>query len=50
MLEVARRTDREAELNPDDELRVWYVAVTRAKERLTLVEPQSTQSLRCKWL
>jgi len=50
MLEVARLTDRECDVRPDDELRVWYVAVTRAKERLTLVEPQSRNSLRCRWL
>ena len=50
MLEVARLTDRECDYKPDDELRVWYVAVTRAKERLTLVEPQSRNTLRCRWL
>lgn len=35
--EMANRTAREMEYNPDDELRVWYVAVTRAREHLTLV-------------
>jgi DNA helicase-2/ATP-dependent DNA helicase PcrA len=50
MLEVARLTDKESVRKPDDELRVWYVAVTRAKERLTLVEPQLRNSLRCRWL
>lgn len=48
MLETARRTDREAERKPDDELRTWYVAATRARRRLTLVS--SPTQLRCKWL
>ncbi len=37
--DMAGRTKREAERNPDDEARVWYVAVTRAKRQLTIVEP-----------
>lgn len=36
--EAAKRSHFEMERNPDEELRVWYVGVTRAKERLTLVE------------
>ena len=46
--EVARRTAREAEVNPDAERRVFYVAVTRAKEKLTIVEAQAPQE--CSWL
>jgi DNA helicase-2/ATP-dependent DNA helicase PcrA len=37
MTEMARRTYREMEVSPDDERRVWYVAVTRARERLSVV-------------
>lgn len=36
-------TDQGAEVSPDDEHRVFYVAVTRAKKTLTLVEPQGIQ-------
>lgn len=46
--EVARRTAKEADINPDAERRVQYVAVTRAKEKLTIVEAQGPLS--CKWL
>lgn len=46
--EMARRTFREMEINPDDERRVWYVAVTRAREKLTLVEGSTSQE--CPWL
>lgn len=46
--EMARRSHNEMMLNPDDELRVWYVAVTRARERLTLVASQTAQE--CPWL
>ena len=41
--DMAWRSWREYEQNPDDEARVWYVAITRAKERLTLVESNSPQ-------
>lgn len=37
--DMADRTWQEAYTNPDDEARVWYVAVTRAKSRLTIVAP-----------
>jgi superfamily I DNA/RNA helicase len=46
--DMAWRTHREMELNPDDEVRVWYVAVTRAKRRLTIVESQTPQE--CPWI
>lgn len=41
MKEMARRTFKEIETNEEDERRVWYVAVTRARERLSIVESQS---------
>lgn len=41
--DMAARTLKEAERNPDDEARVWYVAVTRAKRKLTIVEPATTK-------
>lgn len=47
--EVAKRSHREAEMNPDSELRVWYVGVTRAREKLTLVTPSAAE-WRCQWL
>lgn len=46
MTEMARRTFREAEYAPEDEARVWYVGVTRAKERLTIVGAQTQQFYR----
>lgn len=48
MTEMAWRTYREMELVPDDEARVWYVAVTRAKERLSIIE--STTPRACPWV
>ena len=38
LTDVSARTAREAERLPDQETRVWYVAVTRAKEKLTIVD------------
>ena len=46
--EMARRTYREMDANPDAERRVWYVAATRARSKLTLVDAQSPQE--CRWL
>ena len=46
--DMAKRTHREMEQLVDDEVRVWYVAVTRAKRRLTIVESQTAQE--CPWL
>jgi DNA helicase II / ATP-dependent DNA helicase PcrA len=40
--DMAFRTMVEYQENPDDEHRVWYVAVTRAKERLHIISPQSS--------
>jgi DNA helicase-2/ATP-dependent DNA helicase PcrA len=41
MTDMAQRTYREMEVSPDDEARVWYVAVTRAREKLFIVSPQT---------
>ena len=41
--DMAARTMQEARKNPDDECRVWYVAVTRAREKLHIVAPQTTR-------
>ena len=51
MREMARRTHDEMLASADgedDERRVWYVAVTRARERLTVVEP--TRAEACPWV
>jgi DNA helicase-2/ATP-dependent DNA helicase PcrA len=48
MTEMAWRTAREAEQNPDDERRVWYVGVTRARQRLTIVSSQTQNE--CQWV
>lgn len=39
--DMAMRTHLEMLANPDDESRVWYVAVTRAKENLYIIQPQT---------
>ena len=39
--DMAHRTYHEYEKSPDDEWRVWYVAVTRAKENLFIISPQT---------
>lgn len=39
--DMAARTFREFERDPDDEARVWYVAVTRAKKTLHILQPIS---------
>lgn len=41
MTDMAHRTHREMEAAEDDEHRVWYVAVTRARERLFVIQPQT---------
>ena len=48
MTEMARRTYKEMEENPEDEARVWYVGVTRAKKQLTLVTADTPQY--CPWI
>lgn len=42
--DMAIRTFNEYQGNPDDEHRVWYVAVTRAKQRLYIMQPQTIRS------
>jgi superfamily I DNA/RNA helicase len=39
--DVAWRTYREGQDLPEDEARVWYVAATRARQKLTIVAPQT---------
>lgn len=48
MTEMARRTFREMDKNEEDEMRVWFVAVTRAREKLTVVASQTPQE--CPWI
>jgi DNA helicase-2/ATP-dependent DNA helicase PcrA len=48
MKEMAKRTHEEMYLNPDDERRVFYVGITRARERLTLVSSDTKRE--CPWL
>lgn len=43
-LDMAERTFRESQDNPDDEHRVWYVAVTRARERLIILSPKTNRA------
>jgi DNA helicase II / ATP-dependent DNA helicase PcrA len=49
LTEMARRTYHEARLDPDAERRVWYVAATRAKEKLSVVDNRRAP-FRCQWL
>lgn len=42
--DMANRTYDEMHERPEDEARVWYVAVTRAKSKLTIVAPQSNMA------
>ena len=44
--DMAARTHREALRMPEDEARVWYVAATRAKHRLTVVRPMTDRHYR----
>lgn len=41
--DMAVRTYEEARRNPEDECRVWYVAVTRAREKLHIVAPRTSR-------
>jgi DNA helicase-2/ATP-dependent DNA helicase PcrA len=43
--DMAMRTWNEYQENPDDEWRVWYVAVTRAKENLFILQAQTNMSI-----
>lgn len=42
--DMAARTYEEMLRNEDDEARVWYVATTRAKEKLTIVAPKTKRN------
>jgi DNA helicase-2/ATP-dependent DNA helicase PcrA len=39
--DMAYRTYKEFQQNPDDEARVWYVGITRARENLYIVYPKT---------
>ena len=41
LTDIAPRTYREMHSLPDDEIRVFYVAVTRAKKSLHIVQPNT---------
>lgn len=41
LTEIAKRTYQETYDNPESEARVWYVAATRAKQKLTIVAPRT---------
>lgn len=43
LTDMAARTYLEAQRAPDDEARVWYVAVTRARQKLHIVAPRTTR-------
>lgn len=43
LTDMASRTFREAQENPEDEARVWYVAVTRTRQRLSIVAPATSR-------
>lgn len=44
LTDMAQRTHFEAQKWPEDEARVWYVAVTRARQNLHIVAPKSLRS------
>jgi DNA helicase-2/ATP-dependent DNA helicase PcrA len=46
LTDMAERTFLEAQRNPDDESRVWYVACTRAREELDIIAPRTTRFYR----
>ena len=48
MTEMAQRTYREMMDNPEDERRVWYVGVTRAKKQITVVGSETARF--CPWV
>lgn len=41
MSDISRAVDSQLDMDPDSEHRVFYVAVTRAKEKLIIVQPQT---------
>lgn len=44
--DLSTRTHREFYTQPDDETRVWYVGVTRARSNLSVVMPKTRRSFR----
>lgn len=48
MKEIASRTFKEMSENPDDERRCWYVGVTRAREKLSIVNSETSRE--CPWI
>lgn len=44
LTDMAKRTYESHEENPDDEIRTFYVGITRAKETLTVCEPRTRYS------
>lgn len=42
--DMANRTYQEMNKLPEDEARVWYVAATRAKQKLSLIRPKTNMS------
>ena len=42
--DMADRTYREYQQSPEDEARVWYVGVTRARKRLFIMQPTTSRS------
>ena len=43
MVDMAGKSYKEYKLRPDDEIRVFYVGMTRAKKHLHIVLPQTNQ-------
>jgi superfamily I DNA/RNA helicase len=43
LTDMAQRTHAEMHVEPDDESRVWYVAVTRARMALEIVKPKTSR-------
>jgi superfamily I DNA/RNA helicase len=41
--DMATRTYEEMDRSPEDEHRVWYVALSRVRDRLTIVAPKTRQ-------
>ena len=44
LTDMAWRTFKEGQRLPEDEARTWYVATTRAKQKLTIVSPQANMT------
>jgi DNA helicase-2/ATP-dependent DNA helicase PcrA len=44
ILEMATKTFAEYQENPEDEARVWYVAITRASQNLYIVQPTNNRA------